>query len=117
MQSGETGEAIKRFFTEDARQIELPNRLNPNGQESDLAALQKRSQQGAKILREQKYEIISGIAEGNRVAVEAKWIGILAIAVGALPAGAEMKAHFAMFFEMKDGKVRLQRNYDCFDPW
>lgn len=26
-------------------------------------------------------------------------------------------AHFAMFFEMADGRIRLQRNYDCFEPF
>ena len=31
--------------------------------------------------------------------------------------GASMKAHFAMFFEFREGRIALQRNYDCFEPW
>jgi ketosteroid isomerase-like protein len=37
--------------------------------------------------------------------------------LGTLAEGAEMKAHFAMFFEFREGKIRLQRNYDCFEAW
>ena len=38
-----TGDALARFFTPDAQQIELPNRLNPNGGSSDLPTLLKRA--------------------------------------------------------------------------
>jgi ketosteroid isomerase-like protein len=51
------------------------------------------------------------------VAAEAIWTGVLAIRLGTLAEGAEMKAHFAMFFEFREGKIRLQRNYDCFEAW
>jgi len=56
------------------------------------------------------------VFEGDRAAVEATWHGTLAIAVGTLPAGATMKAHFAMFFEFEGDRIRRQRNYDCFEP-
>lgn len=35
---------------------------------------------------------------------------------GRLAAGAEMRAHFAMFFEFRNGLIYKQRNYDCFEP-
>jgi len=117
LQAGEVGDPLKRFFTDDVRQIELPNRLNPLGQESDLSSMLKRSEQGRKILSKQCYEIVSEIAQGRRAAVEARWTGVLAVPLGTLPAGSEMKAHFAMFFEFEEGKIASQRNYDCFEPW
>ena len=117
LQAGEVGDSLKRFFSEDVRQIELPNRLNPLGQESDLSSMLKRSEQGRKILSKQCYEIVSEIALGCRAAVEARWTGVLAVPLGTLSAGSEMKAHFAMFFEFKEGKIASQRNYDCFEPW
>ena len=117
IQSGEAGDSLRRFFTDDVRQIELPNQLNKHGQESDLEHILERSRQGLKILQRQQYEIISEMAQGDRVAVEARWIGVLAVTVGAMPAGTEMKASFAMFFRFRDGRITMQSNYDCFDPW
>lgn len=117
LQSGEAGDAIRQFFTDDFRQIEMPNQLNKQGQESNLEQLLQRSQQGRKVLQRQQYEIVSEIAQGDRVAVEARWTGVLAIAFGALAAGTEMKASFSIFFHFRDGRIALQRNYDCFDPW
>ena len=115
--AGATGERLAAYFTPDALQIELPNRLNPNGGKSDLPTLLVRAEQGQKVLRSQSYDVTSVVATGNQIAVEALWVGVLAIPLGSLKAGAEMKAHFAMFFELENGKIHRQRNYDCFQPW
>lgn len=117
LQSGETGDALRRFFTDDVRQVEMPNQLNKRGQESDLDHILQRSQQGSKVLQRQQYEIVSVMAQDERVAVEARWTGVLAVALGTLAAGTEMKASFAIFFHFRDGRIALQRNYDCFDSW
>jgi ketosteroid isomerase-like protein len=117
LQDGEAGDTLRRFFTQDVRQIEMPNQLNPRGQESDLDHILQRSLQGQQILKRQQYEIISEIAQEEQVAVEARWTGILAVSVGTLEPGAEMKASFAMFFQFREGKIAKQRNYDCFDAW
>lgn len=117
LESGALGDALARFFTADARQVELPNRLNPNGGESDLPTLLKRAEQGRNLLRRQTYEVRAEVAQGSRVAVEATWSAVLAVPLGSLPAGSAMKAHLAMFFELADGRIALQRNYDCFEPW
>jgi ketosteroid isomerase-like protein len=117
LERGDSGESLRVFFADDMQQIELPNRLNPKGQQSDLAGMLARSQQGKKVLRSQRYETVSAIAQGERIATEAIWTGVLAIPLGTLAEGAEMKAHFAMFFEFREGKIRLQRNYDCFEAW
>ena len=77
----------------------------------------KRAEQGQKLLRQQRYEIRSEVAQESRVAVEAVWNAVLAVPFGTLPAGGSMKAHFAMFFELTEGRISVQRNYDCFEPW
>jgi len=117
LQSGAVLEALGRFFTPDAQQIELPNRLNPHGSVSDLPTLLERAKQGQRLLRSQRYDVQSEVAQGPRVAVEAIWTGTLAMPFGSLAAGATMKAHFAMFFELREGRIFSQRNYDCFEPW
>jgi ketosteroid isomerase-like protein len=114
--SGAVGDKLSRFFTPDAVQIEFPNRLNASGGRSDLATILLRAEQGRKLLTQQTYEIQSEMAEGSRVAVEAVWMGMLAVPVGTLAPGSTMRAHFAIHFEIRDGRIAVQRNYDCFDP-
>jgi hypothetical protein len=45
------------------------------------------------------------------------WTATLAVPLGTLPAGGQMRARFAVFLEFKDDKIIFQRNYDCFDPF
>jgi len=115
--AGATGAELAEYFTEDALQIEFPNKLNPNGGRSDLPTLLARAEQGKTVLTSQRYDIESVIAEGEHVAVEALWEGVLANPIGSLKAGDRMRAHFAMFFQFRDGRIAAQRNYDCFEPF
>jgi ketosteroid isomerase-like protein len=117
LQSGVVGEPLARFFTDDATQVELPNRLNPTGQKSDLPSILSRSVQGQHVLSSQRFDIVSLVAQDEHVAVEALWVGVIAVEIGSLRAGSEMRAHFAMFFECRDGRIYRQRNYDCFEQW
>jgi len=117
LEAGESGEAMARFFAPEAIQVEFPNRLNPKGGHSDLATMLKRSQQGTKLLSRQTYEIRSAVAQDERVAVEALWTGVLAVPFDTLQPGDSLTAHFAMFFDFTDGRIALQRNYDCFEQW
>ena len=117
LQDGATGEALARWYTPDALQVEWPNRLNPGGGRSDLATLLRRAERVPALLREQRYEVRSAIARDGRVAIEATWSAGLATGFGDVPQGAALKAHFAMFFELRDGRIARQHNYDCFEPW
>lgn len=114
---GVVGEKLSKFFTPDATQIEFPNSLNPKGGQSDLTTILLRAEQGQKLISKQTYEVQSVTAEGSRVAVEATWVGILATSVEPLEQGSMMRAHFSIHFEMRDGLIAKQRNYDCFEPW
>lgn len=117
VEAGATGAALSRFYTPEAEQIEQPNRLNPIGGRSDLATLLARAEKGKQLLSAQRYDVVSLVAEGHHVATEVLWTGTLAVPLGSLAAGAEMRAHIAMFFEMKNGLIHRQRNYDCFEAW
>jgi ketosteroid isomerase-like protein len=105
------------FFADDVVQIEFPNRLVPNGATRDLAALRDAAERGRKVMTAQRFEIVNAIASGEQVAVEAIWTGTLAVPLGSLPAGGQMRARFAIFLTYRDGKIVRQHNYDCFDPW
>ena len=117
LEQGDVGDNLRRFLAPDFEQTEFPNALNPKGQKSDLASAIERSLKGKHILRSQRFAIANVVADGERVAIELEWTGVLAIPIASLPAGGEMRAHFAIFLEFRDGKIRRQRNYDCFQPF
>ena len=117
IERGATGDALARFFAPDVIHEEFPNRLSPNGRRNGLAGMLEGAEKGQKILSKQHYEILHELGMGNRVALEVIWTGTIAVAVGTLAAGQEMRAHFAVFLEFREGKIAAQRNYDCFDPW
>ena len=117
VEANATGAALARFYTPDAMQVELPNRLNPNGGQSDLPTLLERAEKVPALLRSQRFVLNAALAQGDRVAIEAVWTGELAVPFGSLTAGSTMRAHFAIFFELREGRIQSQRNYDCFDPW
>jgi SnoaL-like polyketide cyclase len=65
----------------------------------------------------QRFEVLSAMASGDRVALELSWTGTLAVPFGALAAGADMTARFAVFLEFRGSEIAAQRNYDCFAPF
>ena len=117
IEQGATGDALAAFYTPDAVQEEFPNRLMPNGARRDLAAILEGAVRGQKVLTAQTYEIVSAVESGDRVALELIWTGTLAVPIGSLPAGGQMRAHFAVFVDMREGRIASQRNYDCFDAF
>lgn len=117
LEEGATGEALSRFFAADAVQTEYPNLLNPQGQESDVPRMLERAQIGLTMLREQRYTLRHIVAEGDTVAIEVDWAGTLGVSLGKLAEGTILKGRMAIFFEMADGRISRQRNYDCFEPF
>lgn len=117
IEQGATGEVLAQFFTPDVAHQEFPNRLSPHGRRSNLAGMLEGAERGQKVLSSQHYEIQREMESGNCVALEVLWTGTMAVAVAGLPAGGEMRAHFAVFLEFRDGRIAAQQNYDCFEPW
>ena len=113
----EDPEASLRFFAPDVVQEEYPNRLVPSGATRDLAALREGAHKGRKVVSAQRFEIVNALVNESHVAVEAIWTGTLAISLGSIPAGGQMRARFGVFFEFRDGQILRQKNYDCFDPF
>ena len=117
LESGADGKALADFFTADVVQEEFPNRLSPIGAHRDLSTLLEAARQGKKVMRAQRFEIRNSIVDGDNVALEVFWSGLLAVPVDTLPADSEMRAHISVWLEFRDGKIARQHNYDCFDPW
>jgi ketosteroid isomerase-like protein len=113
---GAMAEALE-MYTEDVVQEEFPNRLMPTGARRGIAELREGARRGAQVMAAQRWEVRNAVASGDTVALEVLWTGTLAIPLGTLAAGDEMRAHFAVFLQFRDGLIAAQRNYDCFDPW
>jgi ketosteroid isomerase-like protein len=117
LESGAERGALAEFFTKDVVQEEFPNRLSPIGGHRDLTAILAAARKGKQSVRAQKFDVLNSIVDGDMVALEVFWTGLLAVPVDTLPADSEMRAHISIWLEFRDGKICRQHNYDCFDPW
>ncbi len=114
---GKSGEELAIFFDEQVIQEEFPSRLVPQGQSHDLAALLERSARGAELLSSQHYEVKSTMASAASVALELEWRGVMKKSLGPIQEGQELRAMIAVFFEFENGRIKRQRNYDCYYPF
>lgn len=117
LQNRESAEELLQFYHEEVEQIEFPNTLTRNKTIRNLEELTLAAERGKKVLAKEEYEIFRSYSFENTVIIEAVWTGTLAIPIGNIQAGGQMKAYFAQFFEFKDQKIIRQRNYDCFEPF
>jgi len=117
IEAGAVGAELARHFAPDVVQEEFPNRLVPAGARRDLAAILASAARGQQILRAQRFQILGALESGDSIALEVQWTGTLAVALGTLAPDAEMRARFAVFIELRDGKIVRQRNYDCFEAF
>lgn len=117
LEAGADDAILRSFFADDVIQREYPNRLVAEGATRTLEDLVLAHQRGKKVIEGQRFEIRSAVAEGDNVALEVDWSGILRVALGKLEAGATLRAAFGVFITFRDGKISSQRNYDCFEPF
>jgi hypothetical protein len=112
---GKSGEELGRFYDEKAVQTEYPNLLSQKIVERSLPDILEASIRGKKAVSRQKYEIVKSYSMGDTVIVEAVWTGKLAVPIGKLAAGEEIKAYFAQFLQFKNSRIIKHRTYDCFE--
>ena len=112
-----TGDELGGFFHDRVEQIEFPNRLTPEGAKRDKAALLAGAESGKRVTTNQRYEVLTILAAGDLVAVEADWSCTLRVPLGKLASGDTMRARLGMFIELSEGQIRSLRNYDCFEPF
>lgn len=117
LQNRNSAEEILKFYHRDIEQIEFPNTLTTNKAVRSFEDLKLASEKGKTVLQKEELEIIKSYSFQNTVIIEAVWTGTLAIPIGNIPAGGQMKAYFAQFYEFEDNKIIRQRNYDCFEPF
>jgi ketosteroid isomerase-like protein len=111
-----TRDELDALLHPELRFVEHPNLVNPRGTERDKATMLETFDRGRALLARQSFEVAELVVRDTDVVVRGTWTGAVAAAAGGLPAGAELRAHIAMFVEVEDGLVRRQTNYDCYEP-
>jgi ketosteroid isomerase-like protein len=94
-----------------------PNITAPNGTRSGLAEMQAGLKAGQSLMAWQKYEIHGhDQPAADRVISRTTWTGELAVDLGPWTAGTKLRAEIAMFFQLRDGLIHRQENFDCYWP-
>ncbi len=117
VEAGVSPEELAGFFTPDVILEEFPNRLEPKGVRRGLQEILDASVQGRRVIVSQRHEILHAITEGDEIAVEVRWSGVLGMAMGSLDPGATVRARLAIFLRLSGGRIARQRNYGCFDAF
>jgi ketosteroid isomerase-like protein len=115
IEAGSTGELAQFFAPEVIVEI-FPSKFFPSGSRDNLAGILSAAERGKKVMTSQTFAVRNALASGDQVALEIDWTGTLAVPFQTIPAGGQMRAHFAAFLQFKDGKIISQRNYDCYEP-
>jgi len=115
IENGLSGDELDDWYAPDAEQIEYPNLYMPKGAVRNLDELKQASIAGSKLMKKQEFILKHAHLSGATVILELVWVATLAMPAGPIPAGGQMKAHFAQFLEFKKGKIFRQRTYDCFE--
>ena len=111
------GAALVEIYDDEVVQIEHPNRLKQKGDRRGREAMLRDLDRGKQLLREQRYEVISAVSDGDRVALQVQWTGVLAVPVATLGAGDAMRCQSAIFLRFQGDRVVEQSNYDCLEPF
>ena len=107
----------EQIYDNDIKTIDYPNLVSPKGQMRTLEELFSGMENGKKILNWQKFEINTYNELNEKLVVESKWKGEVALDIGKLKKGQILIANICTIFEFKDGKIIQQTNYDCYEAF
>ena len=94
----------------EVRFSEMPNAINRDGTERDLAEAREAFARGKTLLARQSYDVHERVMNGDTIAARATWRGTL-------NDGQELTAHIATFTQVRDGKVFRHATHDCYEPF
>ncbi|MDF2143897.1 nuclear transport factor 2 family protein [Knoellia sp. p5-6-4] len=97
--------------------VEHPSPMSPHGRTHGRDGMVAGFLAGKDLLSEQQIDVQGVLVEGDRVAVQSTWTGVVRHDAGALAAGTRLTAHLAGFFTVRDGLVSRHETYDCYEPF
>ena len=117
LESGVHGEELRRFFHDDAEQIEYPSLVDPRVGRRGLDGMIAASELGAGMLAFQRYDVSRGIESEETVVCQAEWHAQLAKDAGPLRAGKRLHTYSILIFTFRADKIIRQEAYDCYEPF
>lgn len=116
LESGVHGEELRRFFHEDAEQIEYPSLVDPRVGRRGLDGMIAASELGAGMLDFQRYDVSRWIEAEDTIVCQAEWHAELAKDAGQLRKGQRLHTYSILIFTFRDEKIIRQEAYDCYEP-
>ena len=117
LESGVHGEDLRRFFHDEAEQIEYPNLVDPRVGRRGLDGMITASELGAGMLAFQRYDVSRWIENEDTVVCQAEWHAQLAKDAGPLRQGLRLHTYSILIFTFRDDKIIRQEAYDCYEPF
>jgi ketosteroid isomerase-like protein len=117
LESGVHGEQLRRFFHDDAEQIEYPSLVDPRVGRRGLDGMIAASELGAGMLAFQRYDVRRWIESEETVVCQAEWDAELAKDAGPLREGQRLHTYSILIFTFRDDKIIRQEAYDCYEPF
>jgi ketosteroid isomerase-like protein len=117
LESGVHGAELRRFFHEDAEQIEYPSLVDPRVGRRGVEGMIAASELGAGMLAFQRYDVSRWIESEDTVVCQAEWHAELAKDAGSLRQGQRLHTYSVLIFTFRDDKIIRQEAYDCYEPF
>ena len=117
LESGVHGDELRRFFHDDAEQIEYPSLVDPRVGRRGLEGMIAASELGAGMLEFQRYDVSRWIESAGTVVCQAEWHAELAKDAGTLRQGQRLHTYSVLIFTFRDDKIIRQEAYDCYEPF
>jgi ketosteroid isomerase-like protein len=117
LESGVHGDELRRFFHDDAEQIEYPSLVDPRVGRRGVEGMIAASELGAGMLAFQRYDVSRWIESEDTVICQAEWHAELAKDAGSLRQGQRPHTYSVLIFTFRDDKIIRQEAYDCYEPF
>jgi ketosteroid isomerase-like protein len=117
LESGVHGDELRRFFHDDAEQIEYPSLVDPRVGRRGLEGVITASELGAGMLAFQRYDVSRWIESEDTVICQAEWHAELTKDAGSLRQGQRLHTYSVLIFTFRDDKIIRQEAYDCYEPF
>jgi hypothetical protein len=117
LESGVHGDELRRFFHDDAEQIEYPSLIDPRVGRRGLDGMITASELGAGMLAYQRYDVNRWIESEDTVVCQAQWHAELGKDAGTMHRGQRLHSYSVLIFTFRDDKIIRQEAYDCYEPF